>query len=300
MKLQYFQGNPPNFGDELNATMWRHLLPPGFLDQDDSTLFIGIGSIIEPGYPDTARKVVVGSGFGGYTRLPDVHDGSWDFRFVRGPQTAEMLGLDPALAIADAAILLRETPLPRPARGIGVAFIPHYESIERGNWRQVCKLAGIHFIDPTLPTHQVISEILGADLVIAEAMHGAIVSDALRTPWIGVRAMHRVHRFKWHDWARALDIDYRPQFLFPSNLRETWATTTGRSGCGARAVAVLDSAPAAPINTGIAHLAASSMRRLAASAPTLSPDASIARATERAMAAIDAMIRDYTPRCAAE
>ena len=300
MKLKYFQGNPPNFGDELNASMWKHLLPSGFLDQDEKTLFIGIGSIIEPGYPNDARKIVVGSGYGGYTRLPDVHDGNWDFRFVRGPQTTEALGIDPALAIADSAILLRATPLPKPTKGIGTAFIPHYESIDRGNWRHVCKLAGVHFIDPTLPTKQVISEIMGADLVIAEAMHGAIVSDALRTPWIGVRTMHKVHRFKWMDWARALDIDYRPEFLFPSNLRETWATSTGRSGSGARAVATLDSAIAAPLNAGLAHIAANSMQKLARLEPTLSPDKSIGRATDRALGAIRGMVKEYATRCAAE
>lgn len=299
MKLTYFQGDPPNFGDELNATMWHHLLPAGFFDDDATVLFIGIGSVIQPTYPATARKVVVGSGYGGYTRLPDVHDGTWDIRFVRGPQTAEVLGLDPALVVADAAVLLRETPLPEPAKGIRAAFIPHYESLERGNWKKVCDLAGITFIDPSDPTEKVIAEIRGADLVIAEAMHGAIVADALRTPWIGVRTMHQVHRFKWYDWAAALDIEYRPHFLFPSNLREGWAASTGRSGSGARARALCESAGATPLNAGLLHIAARSMQALARKEPQLSADKEISRATDRALNAVDQMVHDYRAHRAA-
>ncbi len=293
MKLTYFQGDPPNFGDELNATMWSHLLPADFFDDDPSKLFIGIGSVIQHNYPKDAKKVVVGSGYGGYTKKPDVHDGSWEFHFVRGPQTTEALGLNPELAVADAAILLRETPLPAPATDIKVGFMPHYESIERGNWKVACDLAGITFIDPSHPPDEVIAQILGAELVITEAMHGAIVSDALRTPWVGVRAMHHVHRFKWHDWAEALNIDYDPAFLFPSNLREAWALTTGRAGSGPRAMAVCTSRPAQPFNAGCSHLAARSLQKLAKSTPCLSTDADTERATDRAMTAIDGLIAKY-------
>ncbi|MFD1157688.1 polysaccharide pyruvyl transferase family protein [Roseovarius aestuarii] len=293
MKLTYFQGNPPNFGDELNTSMWQHLLPADFFDRDSSVLFLGIGSIIQHSYPKTSKKLVVGAGYGGYTRKPDVHDGSWEFWFVRGPQTAHELGLDPALAIADAAILLRETPLPHPAPDIGVGFMPHYESIERGNWQEACALAGITFIDPTEPTEKVISQIRGAKLVITEAMHGAIVADALRTPWIGIRAMHHVHRFKWYDWARALNIDYAPRSVIPSNCREAWAYTTGRSGSGARAISVAGSTAAAPFNRAFQHLAARSLQKLATSDAQLSSDREIDLATDQAMSTINHMLRAY-------
>jgi succinoglycan biosynthesis protein ExoV len=294
MNLTYFQGDPPNFGDELNATMWSHLLPAAFFDDDPAQLFIGIGSVIQHNYPKDAKKVVVGSGFGGYTKKPDVHDGSWEFHFVRGPQTTESLGLNPNLAVADAAILLRETPLPAPSTNIKVGFMPHYESIERGNWKVACELAGVTFIDPSHPPEEVIAQIRGAELVIAEAMHGAIVADALRTPWVGVRAMHHVHWFKWYDWANALNIDYNPAFLFPSNLREAWALTTGRAGSGAGAMAVCTSRAAQPFNAACHHLAARSLQRLAKSAPSLSSDADTERATDRAMAAVDGLIAKYT------
>ncbi len=292
MKLTYFEGNPPNFGDELNATMWDALLPQGFLDQDDTVLFLGIGSIIQNIYPAQARKVVVGSGHGGYTEKPDVHDGTWDIRFVRGPQTAEGLGLDPARAITDAAVLLRATDLPDPVK-VGTAFMPHYESVERGNWAKACELAGIHFLDPTRPHMELVAEIRGADLVICEAMHGAIVSDAMRTPWIGVQTMHHVHRFKWHDWARSLDIDYRPDMVRPSNAREAWAFYTGRWGSGPRARAVLGGPAAAPVNWALVRACAASLKSLAKGRPSLSADARIEAATDQALTALDAFVCDY-------
>lgn len=292
MKLTFYRGAVPNFGDELNETMWQHILPKGFLDDDPEELFIGIGSIIQHDYPKAARKVVVGAGYGGYTRMPDVHDGSWDIRFVRGPQTAEALGIDRALAIADAAILLRATPLPDPAPGIGIGFMPHFESLERGHWQEVCRLAGIRLIDPTRPTDEVIAEIRGAEMLITEAMHGAIVADALRTPWIAVRTMHAVHRYKWFDWARSLGIGYSPAFLFPSNGREAWAAATGRSGSGPGARRVFGSAAARPLNAAIHHLAARSLQKLARSAPSLSRDAAIERATDLALSAVDRLVRD--------
>ncbi len=296
MKLTYFQGTPPNFGDELNATMWQSLLPGGFLDDDGDVLFLGIGSIIQDIYPTDARKIVVGSGFAGaYSARPDVHDGQWDVRFVRGPRTCKTLGIDPELAITDAAVLLRATPLPEPEPGIGVAFMPHYESIERGAWKRVCDLAGVRFIDPTEPTEKVLAEIRGADLVVTEAMHGAIVSDAMRTPWIGVNTMCHMHRDKWFDWAASLNIDYRPADLKPSNGREAWAYHTGRWGSGPRARAVFGSAAFGPVNTGIAHRAAASLRRISRGAPQLSRDSEIERATDRALSAVDALVRDYMP-----
>ncbi len=296
MKLTYFQGTPPNFGDELNASIWRTLLPDDFLDENNDVLFLGIGSIIQDIYPANARKVVVGSGFAGaYSALPDVHDGSWDIRFVRGPETCKALKLDLDLAVTDAAVLLRQTVLPPPAKRIEVAFIPHYESVERGNWQRVCDLAGVHFIDPTKPTDLILADIQGANLVITEAMHGAIVSDALRTPWVGVKTMHHVHRGKWHDWAASLEIDYRPKNLRPSNGREAWAFHTGRWGSGPRARAVFGSRAFRPINARIAHRAASSLHRLAKVDPQLSSDANIERATDRAMTAVDHIVRDYAP-----
>ena len=301
MKLTYFEGDPPNFGDELNAWIWHELLPPAFLDDDPDTLFLGIGSIIQDIYPKAARKVVVGSGYSGaYSSRPDLHDGTWDVRFVRGPETCRLLGLDPALAIADAAVLLRAVDLPEPATGIGAAFMPHYESVERGDWERVCAAAGVHFLDPTRPTRELLAEIRGARVVVTEAMHGAIVSDALRTPWIAVETMHHVHRSKWYDWGRlARHGASAPSGCFRRTCVNSGRTAPGAGGSGPRARAVFGSPLAAPANTAVRMASARSLARLARAEPRLSDDARIEEATDRALAALDALVSDYRPATSA-
>ena len=52
-------------------------------------------------------------------------------------------------------------------------------------------------------------------------MHGAIVSDALRVPWIPMQPISNVHSMKWFDWASALGIDLRPTQMVCSSLLES-------------------------------------------------------------------------------
>lgn len=291
MKLVFFRGKVPNFGDELNLHVWPALLPKGFLDEDESELFVGIGSIIGDHLPARARKYVMGSGYAGYMGLPDVHDGSWDIRFVRGPNTAKTLGIDPALSICDSAILLRAMELPAADEQVGVAFMPHYESLERGNWAEACRLAGITLIDATDPVEKVLSQIAGARLLITEAMHGAIVADALRTPWIGARPIYGGHHKKWLDWAGALDVDVRLNTLKPTSVLEYYIGRTGRGGSLGK-VGRLSASPLAAIpNRILTEQAARHLAAMAKLEPQLSSDAAIRDVTDRALAAVDGFVR---------
>lgn len=292
MKLTYFRNTPANFGDEINAFMWQELLPPDFLDENGSELFLGIGSILWDHLPRAPMKHVMGSGFGGYTAPPDAHDGSWNVVWVRGPITAERMKLDPDLAICDSAILLRATTLPQPVARSGTIFIPHFESAARGSWEKACALAGIDYVDPRGDCRETLSQILGAKLVITEAMHGAIVADALRVPWIAIMPFFPQHRAKWEDWARSLGIRLVPAKLPPSHLLESYTLLTGLPGKGKRSRAMFRSWPVAPINTVLLHRAAARLRRLAERGePQLSADAAINRATEQSLAALDGFVR---------
>ncbi|WP_420143847.1 polysaccharide pyruvyl transferase family protein [Sphingobium sp.] len=279
MKLYFFRGHRPNFGDELNC--W--LLPkvfPDFFDEDPSDLFLGIGSIIFDSHPRESRKIVFGSGYGGYTAVP-AFDDRWTFYSVRGPRTAKACGLSPDMVAADAAVLIHRYRNPAPVKTIRRSFMPHWESVGRGHWELACRLAGIHFLDPSAPVEQVIAEMEASDVVITEAMHGAIVSDALRVPWVPITPFHAAHRFKWHDWAEALDMTLQDNRLAPSSALEAAvardADYRGRwhqpSGIDRIVGRVVD----------VAHVvrAAATLRKAAAIAPTLSSDEAITRAVER-------------------
>jgi hypothetical protein len=218
MKLYFFRGHSPNFGDELNEWMWPRLLP-GMFDDDDREIFIGTGSSIFDFHSRQARKIVVGAGYAGYTALPQI-DSTWDFRFVRGRLTAEAVGISPSLGVGDSGILIRSFGLQHKPQRTDTIFIPHWSSSELGHWKRVCEEAGVSYVDPRDDVDAVLDRILSARLVITEAMHGAIVSDALRVPWLPITPIEEEHRWKWLDWASALDLKLQMEKLPNSTLFE--------------------------------------------------------------------------------
>lgn len=293
MKLTYYRDTQPNFGDEINALLWDRLLPADFLDDDSRDLFLGIGSIIFDSYPATSHKHVIGSGYGAYTDPPDLKDGTWNVVWVRGPLTAQTLGLDGNAAITDAAVLLRALRLSPPARTSGAAFMPHYESIGRGNWQTVCDRAGVTYLDPTRDPVELIGQIQSASVLITEAMHGAIVADALRTPFIAVTPTHRSHRFKWGDWAQSVGLELNAVPPILSSTTDAYVHMTGMWGEG-RAARLLRGRAMTPIADFMADRAAARFRKLIASHPyQLSTDARISSLTDQSLDRLDAFVRSH-------
>jgi succinoglycan biosynthesis protein ExoV len=211
MKLYYFKDPHGNFGDDLNPWLWRQLLGD-VLDDADDELFVGIGTLINHRLPIDPVKHVFGSGMG-YGERPVVDD-RWVFHAVRGPLTARALGLDERIAITDSAVLIRTVDLP-PGRCLRAkcGFIPTGGSIARYDWEQVCRDSDIRYISCQWDVSRVLSEIQSCDLLICEAMHGAIVADALRVPWVAARCSDDILDFKWQDWLATLGLPYEPIFF---------------------------------------------------------------------------------------
>lgn len=222
MKLFYYKGKISNFGDDINPWLWNRLIPEVISDESDGHLLLGIGSILYDRFPQDQIKVVLGSGYGGYTGKP-VIDHRWNFYFVRGPRTAAALGLDRSLAITDAAILLRtQVELLAPAtKRHAVSFMPHFESASTGGWSKVCEEAGVHYIDPRGDPVAILDELRASERLVTEAMHGAIIADALRVPWIPILPSNTTHRFKWLDWCDSVEVSYAPSELGTSSTIET-------------------------------------------------------------------------------
>lgn len=281
MKMIYFKGDHPNFGDELNPWLWPKLLPD-FFNDDENNLFLGIGSIIGTRYGEAPKKTVFGTGFvPSYETKPNVHGDDWDIYFVRGPRTAAALNIDPQKSVGDSAILLRAI-FENPIRTQEViSFMPHWESIPRGNWQETCKLAGINFIDPRAPVEHVMKEILRSKFVITEAMHGAIVSDAMRVPWIPLLPIHGMHRDKWFDWAEALDISLQLNRLWPSTLAE-FREASIRYGAIVRTSNFIEATPLSGLaNTALTHISAKRLHKLTQIEPSLSSDGKMNEVTDK-------------------
>lgn len=214
-----------NFGDDLNEWLWSKLLPDFFNGSED-TLFLGIGSVLgsQKAISHPGKKIVFGTGYVNtyHTIKPKLDDGSWDVYFVRGPRTAATLNLPKEKGLGDAAILIRNVftldNVSSDATEIG--FMPHFLSLDRGNWKDICMSTGITLVDPRNSVDDVLKSLSTCKLLITEAMHGAIVADALRIPWIAVLPFDNSNRDKWYDWAESLDIPLRRHTLRPSSVEE--------------------------------------------------------------------------------
>ena len=209
MRLFYWQGPSGNFGDDLNLWYWDRFLADWRSWDEDCTL-IGVGSILNTRIlPESARYLVLGSG-SGFGELPDVADASrWDVRFVRGPMTARNLGLDATASATDPAAMISRLPDFASAERSGTAFIPHCHSDASRfyAWPRICEAAGLAYISPRADSATVIRAIGRAERVITESMHGAIMADAFRIPWLPVAQLDTFNYFKWQDWAASLKLD---------------------------------------------------------------------------------------------
>jgi len=266
---------------------------PGLLDDhSEREILLAIGSVLFDHHPAGIKKIVLGSGYGGYTALPTL-DENWDVRCVRGPLTAHVLGLSSDKVAGDTAILLRNYYQPSTDKAVNVSFVPHFESISRGHWQTACDRCGIRFIDPRLPVDMVLKQLSESKLVVTEAMHGAIVSDCLRVPWVAMKPIDSKHHMKWADWAGALNFEVRFQSVYPSSIRELYFSRRGHEWMKLKNSGGLWPQAAKYADIILTEVAAQTLSRAAKAEPQLSSDRAIANATEKLQLAVESIQRDY-------
>lgn len=225
MKLYYFQ-HPwyDNVGDDLNKWMWPELLP-GLLadspepDDTDDALLVGIGTLLNDRLnkrsPGIKELLVFGSGVGYGQGLPSIDD-RWRFYCVRGPLSAEKLGLPPHTAVTDGAALLRRLrSLPSRAKRYRFSYMPHAEFSygAEASWMRICQDLGFGYISAAWSFERILDALAETEVLITEAMHGAIIADTMRVPWIAAQSSPLINPFKWEDWTRSLGLNYEPHAL---------------------------------------------------------------------------------------
>jgi succinoglycan biosynthesis protein ExoV len=222
MKLFYYQGSDgfQNFGDALNSWLWPKLLP-NFFDEDSKVIFIGFGTLINNflirRISPAERVILFTTGVGYEKNLKQLPE-YMQLYSVRGPRSASALHLPAEMAITDGAILVRDVWTPKPEQRDQVSFMPHVTHAKAAGqiWKQICERLQIQYIDPTEPdVETVLNQINRSKLMLAEAMHGAIVADALRVPWIPLRTSAEILTFKWLDWCDSVQCRYQPRYLPP-------------------------------------------------------------------------------------
>lgn len=194
-----------NFGDELNLLLWENLIPT--MEWAKPGVLYGIGTLLHEPFSDERPAIVFGSG-AGYGPAPDLT--GVDVRFVRGPKTAAVYKWKYPW-ITDPAILTRHLMPTVPLdRTIPCGFMPHWMTMQQDPGMVArLKEVGITVIDPLGPVWATFYAILSCEKLISEALHGAIVADTARVPWIPAYLSPN-HMFKWFDWTQSMDVPYNP------------------------------------------------------------------------------------------
>ena len=213
--LWYFQSPHGNFGDDYNLDLWMHLgvevkcMSRG-QDVRGDDILVGVGSILNTEIPIGKNIIVAGSGYG-YGIPPAVTD-RWKILAVRGPFTAEILGIDSSYAITDPGIIVGDVypDVIGVDRVNDVSFLPHYKSAIRCPWSEICKQLSIKYIDPRQSPYSVAKDIASSNVLLTESLHGAIFADSLRTPWSSVVFAGHINDFKWRDWSASMNLSYNP------------------------------------------------------------------------------------------
>lgn len=231
MNLTYFKADIGNFGDDLNVWLWPQLLGD-FKDYPSQIDFVGIGSILDNRILEhkTQQKIIFGSGVRDVDFQISPSD-NCEIKFVRGPITSRLMG--DAKFITDAAYALRLLEKNEiTTKKYKASYIPYFRNFYNFNWKLFEQLSGIHVINPTANIEQVIKEINSSETIYTSAMHGAILADIYRVPWLRVRfnktgyESNFTSELKWQDWLRTIGKAEIPTIDLDFNLNQKFSKLT--------------------------------------------------------------------------
>lgn len=183
---------------------------------------MGIGTLVNEKLfkLEGRHKVIFSSGVGYGCRQFDLKKAykisPLNIYCLRGPMSADALGVERKLSVTDGGLLVGELFKPTASEG-RISFMPHISSVidgkDGGLYEKICKDNGICFIDPFDGVEEVLCKIGNAKILITEALHGAIVATSFGVPWIPVVINPSILEFKWRDWCATVSVEYRPYFL---------------------------------------------------------------------------------------
>ncbi len=209
MIIEYCRSKTYNFGDDLNPWLWPKLLGDELFVKQDGIYLVGIGTVLTSKRLNVqlsdAKEIIIFSS-GAWNDSAPALPKKCTVYGVRGPRTAKRLGLSEDKVIGDGAYLLRKVDLPIVEKTHEIGFIPHHGSEKYIDWEALCKQLGVLFISPKQPVEGFLTQLKSCNRVITEAMHGAIVADAMRIPWTPVKFSPLFSEEKWHDFSESMQL----------------------------------------------------------------------------------------------
>lgn len=217
-----------NFGDEFSPLSWEIATgrravwsPPQKAD------LFAVGSIIERSADRGSDLAIWGTG----ARSPEGFSASTDarpaFLAVRGPLTAEVLGIT-NVPLGDPGLLVGQATLPAAPRRRGQhIFLPHYRTAQTSAGRALLRRAkekGWATIPASLKPMEVATALAQAQSVTTTSLHGIIFSHALGTPCRLIEPTDGEPTFKYRDYFDSISTPYSPvtaQDAFSSVSTET-------------------------------------------------------------------------------
>lgn len=195
-----------NIGDEFNHWFWQEIFDEDFRCYSDDILLVGIGTVLNDKLPKASITHVLGSGVG-YGNGGKVDPSRWNIHFVRGKLSANALGLGEQMAISDPGILISRLRPQEVVHQYPISFMPHIGIDSERYRRFIEEVIGWHYISPSDEEDKILKEIVASSKLITSAMHGAIIADSYRVPWLAVNTSPEILPFKWQDWFSSLNID---------------------------------------------------------------------------------------------
>lgn len=237
MNLIYYKSKIGNFGDDLNELIWDELIPNYAIKKTNVDL-VGIGSILDDRLDNSRPKIILGSGIRDFLYTPNPQTIISELSFVRGPVSAKVMSLP---FITDSAYAYALTKSYKDLATINkkfkISYIPYFEQVHNFDWDLFSKITNFHVIRPTDPIDQVLLEVSQSEKIITSAMHGAIIADIFRIPWLRLKFAKQgnekslISELKWTDWQASIYIDnaYEINCDLNLNVQNNWVSSGMKS-----------------------------------------------------------------------
>lgn len=242
MKIYAYQSPHGNLGDDLNHWLWPRVLSADFLKRQ--AVFMGIGSVLHPNHlktlPSHLDLIIFGAGCRSASNPFEDLNLNPQISMVRGPLSAKALNIHSDDAGLDAAYALQFTDeytslLSLPKRH-KVTLIPYFRSGPLVHYSLLKKLKGWNLLrsDRYESIPHALRTIAESKFILTESLHGAILADSLRVPWMRLwYYLERVDdketgKFKWEDWQQSLKIEHIPTLCVPLDFPGWVAGRKGR------------------------------------------------------------------------